>query len=119
MKHMYFGRGSAFRVALFTFICTVPLLYVSSCSYIGVRYNNAFNDLDMGAPVPDVLMRMGPPSYIEKSAAIFSRYASGACVSPCVERMWFENKLSMDTEAWSVEFDREQRLIKKTRWISP
>lgn len=119
MKYINFDSGRSFRVAVRVFIFAVPALYVGSCSYVGVYYNNAFNDLDMGSTASEVLMRMGSPAHIEKSGEIYSRYASEACVSPCAKRIWFENKLSMDTEAWSVEFDSEQRLIKKTRWVSP
>lgn len=50
---------------------------------------------------------------------LFARYASQPCGGDCAERLWFENRLSLDTEAWSVELDKSGRVIKKSRWISP
>jgi hypothetical protein len=37
----------------------------------------------------------------------------------CVERLWFENRLGLDIEAWSIELDRGSRVVHKAHWVSP
>ncbi|APG03669.1 hypothetical protein BJI69_06960 [Luteibacter rhizovicinus DSM 16549] len=48
----------------------------------------------------------------------YTKYEDTGCKSPCVERLWFENKLSL-VEAWSIDIDREGRVVDKGRWVSP
>ncbi len=79
----------------------------------------AFDSIEIAATQESVIKYLGEPSVLERQGILFSRYASHGCNDPCVVRLWFENRLSLDTEAWSVELDKEDRVIKKYHWMSP
>lgn len=93
--------------------------YIGVCSYNSHVRNAAFDAVQVGDTEVAVLALFGArPSVRERPGALFSRYASQPCLD-CAERIWFENRLSFDTEAWSVELDRNRRVIRKSRWVSP
>lgn len=93
---------------------------VGACSYKSHARNSAFDAMQIGDTEASVIDRFGTqPSVREKPGMSFARYASQPCGGDCAERLWFENRLSLDTEAWSVELDKSGRVIKKSRWISP
>lgn len=101
-------------------IVLVPLCYVSTCSVISHQRENAFEKVDEGNSRKAVLEAMGNPSVHERDdSSPFLRYASTACKAPCAERFWYENRMSMDMEAWSIEFDANGSVIKKSHWLSP
>lgn len=92
---------------------------IGACSYKSHLGNSAFEAVQPGDTEASVISRFGmPPSVREKPDALFSRYASQPCRGDCAERLWFENRFSLDTEAWSVELDQNRRVIKKSRWVS-
>ena len=94
--------------------------YAGGCSAISNSRNKAFEAVQIGETEADVIDRFGTaPSMRETPAALFSRYASQACTGSCVERLWFENRLTFDTEAWSVELDHTAHVIRKAHWVSP
>lgn len=93
---------------------------IGACSYKSHLRNSAFDAVQPGDTEASVISRFGmPPSVREKPDVLFSRYASQPCRGDCAERLWFENRLSLDMEAWSVELDQNRRVIKKSRWVSP
>lgn len=101
-------------------IVFVPLLYISTCSVRSHTKNMAFEKVSVGNTKQQVMGLMGTPSVRESSAGpVFLRYASSACKSPCVERFWYENQMSMVGEAWSVEFDANARVVDKAYWVFP
>ena len=101
-------------------IGAVVVATIGACSYTSHLRNLAFNAVRIGDTEAAVIGRFGAqPSVREKPDALFPRYASTPCGGECAERLWFENRLSLDTEAWSVEFDETGRVIKKSRWVSP
>ncbi|WP_445659116.1 hypothetical protein [Achromobacter sp. NCFB-sbj8-Ac1-l] len=96
------------------------LIGTAACGLRARTFNAAFDKLEPGDSEATVLQLFGAqPSVREAPGQPFFRYASDACKGACAARLWFENRLSLDTQAWSVEFDRDGRLIKKSRWISP
>lgn len=112
------GRG-VFIVALLVIGAAVAGS-IGVCSYKSYVRNSAFDAVQVGDTEASVVARFGTqPSVREKPGALFSRYASQPCGGECTERLWFENRLSLDTEAWSVELDKNHRVIKKSRWLSP
>lgn len=112
------GRG-VLTVALVVLVAAVAGT-VGACSYKSHVRNSAFDAVRVGDTEASVIARFGTqPSVREKSGELFSRYASQPCGGDCAERLWFENRLSLDTEAWSVELDQGSRVIKKSRWVSP
>lgn len=93
---------------------------IGSCSFKSHARNSAFDAVQVGDTEATVIARFGTqPSVRERPGELFARYASQPCGGECAERLWFENRLSFDTEAWSVELDRSSRVIKKSRWASP
>lgn len=95
------------------------VLYVGACSYVSHKRSGAFETIKTGDAEGDVIALFGSPSVREKKDALFSRYATEPCTGDCVERLWFENRMTLDTEAWSVELDSSRTVIKKTHWASP
>lgn len=99
---------------------SLPILYVSTCSYVTHRKDKGFEAVNIGDARRDVIRLLGNPSQREKIGDHpFDRYSSYACVAPCSERLWYENPLALVGEAWSIELDEDHRVIKKGRWISP
>lgn len=96
-----------------------PVLYVATCSYISENKSAAFELIKVRDTKNTVIDRLGKPSHIEQPGILFSRYATHQCNDPCVERLWFENKLIISIEAWSVEIDKNNQVIKKSYWVSP
>ncbi len=106
-------------VALLSSVCSIGGT-VATCSYKSLVRNAAFDAVALGDLEASVIAKFGTqPSVSEKQGALFARYASQPCSGECEKRLWFENRLSLDTEAWSIELDGSGRVIRKSRWISP
>jgi hypothetical protein len=95
------------------------VLYVSSCSYISHTGKSAFNKVKVGDSEATVIDLFGSPSVREKPELLYTRYTSLPCKEKCVERLWFENMLSIGIEAWSVQLDSSGNVIAKSYWMSP
>lgn len=95
------------------------VLYVGGCAALSSSRNRAFDAVHPGDVRDSVISAFGKPDVIEIPGEPFMRYASAGCRPPCVERLWYENRLSLDTQAWSFELDAAGRVIKGTRWSSP
>lgn len=93
---------------------------IGACSIKSHMRNAAFDAVQVGDTEAAVIARFGTqPDIREIPGTLFRRYASQPCDGECVQRLWFENRLSLDTEAWSVELDKSSRVIRKSRWVSP
>ena len=111
---------SALRNALPWAILLLPVLYLSTCSNISDRTTTAFDTIEVGDSEDDVVRVLGKPSVRERAEVpVFFRYASAGCVAPCNERLWYENRLGMVGEAWSIELGADRRVIHKSHWMSP
>jgi hypothetical protein len=114
------GRTKSLLAVALIAIIAVLASYFARCAFITGSRNKAFDAIQIGDTEANVIARFGTaPSVRERQGALFARYASQSCLSPCVERLWFENRLTFDTEAWSVELDRGARVVQKTHWLSP
>lgn len=111
-------RISKMKIFLWIFAATL-VVYFAACSYVSSSKSKAFALLEVGDSEGMAIRLLGKPSVREKPGAPFSRYASEPCQKPCEERVWFENRLSFDTEAWSVELDSSGQVIHKAHWRSP
>jgi hypothetical protein len=96
----------------------LPAFYFLSCSYVSNRTDRLFESITTDDTIESVIRKMGTPSIRETSRAPFLRYATKSCEDPCVERLWYENRMTFDMEAWSIEIDRTGKVLKKARWIS-
>ncbi|WLG47332.1 hypothetical protein [Pseudomonas sp. FP1740] len=116
-------KGSTPKTTIKKILLWVLLLaitsYITSCIFISKQKSIAFEAINIGDTQGVVIGRLGMPSHVEKPSTLFTRYASHHCQHPCVERLWFENRLSFDIEAWSVELDEGGRVVKKAYWASP
>lgn len=113
-------RGRSKLAVALLLIASALALSVGVCTFKSHMLNSAFDAVQMGETEAAVVGRVGAPSSMrEKSGKLFTRYASLPCVGQCVERIWFENRMSLDTEAWSVELDKNGRVVKKSKWVSP
>ena len=93
---------------------------IGACLFKSNARNAAYDVVQVGDAEDVVVARFGTqPSVREKPGVLFARHASQSCDGECAERLWFENRLSLDTEAWSVELDKSRHVIKKSKWISP
>ena len=101
-------------------LLALPLGGIGACALNAYRADKAFDAISIGDSEARVIERFGSqPSVRERPGSPFTRYASQACEGDCTERLWFENGLSLDTQAWSVELDLNRHVIRKARWISP
>ena len=111
MKIYFFGIVSFFLFVVFS--------YIAAAVYISNQRQNAFDAVKIGDDRERVLALFGSSFVSEQGNNAFVRYTSAKCVEPCRERLWFENRMTLDTEAWSVEFGDGHRVIEKTQWNSP
>ena len=100
-------------------VLILPILYISACTYKSHNGNSAFDAINTGDTEAMVIDTFGTPSVRDKPDILYRRYASRPCKSPCAERLWYENRLSLFDEAWSLEIDQNGRVIDKARWASP
>jgi hypothetical protein len=105
----------AVRVA----IALIPVGYLAACSYESHRGEAALAEVQKGDSEGKVIGFFGPPTTREHQGTGYRRYVNDECVSPCVERLWFENRLSIVDEAWFVALDKDRRVLKAAHLISP
>ncbi len=89
-----------------------------SCSYLATANNREYKLINKGDSKADVIAQLGIPSTKTQTNEPFPRVGSG-CELPCIERFWYENRLFLDIEAWSVDFDANDRVLEKYHWTSP
>jgi len=106
-------KVTAFLVAL------IPIGFFSSCAYLSSKGNLAYESTKPGDSRAIVIDKFDMPFVSKASGVPFSHYEAEGCKSPCAERLWFQNKLSFDIEAWSVDFDKQGHAIDKYHWTSP
>ena len=109
------------RLVLFCLVAFLlaVIFYVGICFFIATKREKAFDKVQVGNTESLVIDLLGEPSVREQQGVLFNRYATAPCLMPCVERLWFENRLALDVEAWSVELDQSRRVVNKYHWVSP
>lgn len=112
-------RGFSIKKIVLFGLLAVPVFYVSSCEFISKTGSHAFDAVNVGDTRASVVQIFGKPSHIEHPDLLYAAYAASPCKVPCVERLWFENRLSIGMEAWSVELDKSGRVVHKAYWMSP
>src|SRR3954465_6327587 len=91
----------------------VVFAYGTAFAYIKLDRQWAYGAVKIGDAENVVIAKFGNPSVKDNAEKLFARYASSKCQSPCVERWWYENRLGLDIEAWSVSFDGDRKVIEK------
>jgi hypothetical protein len=92
--------------------------YLGACSAVSASRSRAYESINVGDSRATVVGAFGEPSHVERPDKPFTRYATRPCAR-CSERLWFENTLSLDGEAWSVELDERDHVTGKSVWHSP
>ena len=78
-----------------------------------------FGDVNVGDSYETVLQKMGTPPKIDAQGETLVRYTPHPCLAPCVKRLWYENRLMLDLEAWSISIDTSGKVVDKYEWMSP
>jgi hypothetical protein len=97
----------------------VPVVFFSSCAYISHKGNSAYEVTQAGDMQSAVIEKFDMPFVRKASGERFAKYAAEGCMKPCAERLWFENRMSLGIEAWTVDFDKRGLAIDKYHWVSP
>ena len=109
------------RITLRTKALSACLALVVGCPaavvYVKYERQQGFELVKIGDTRASVERVMGSPSVIEGQGEAFRRYSNGPC--DCFERLWYENRLALDIEAWSVDIGQDGRVTKKYHWVSP
>lgn len=113
------NRSTTLNAFLLALTIALPSGYCLFTIYTIDRYEQAFNAVRHGDSIERVIERFGTADIRELPQFPFLRYATKACSSPCVLRLWWEHPILKDLEAWSVEFDTAGSLIGKSHWASP
>jgi hypothetical protein len=98
-------------------IVLAPMIYITSCSAISHVHDRDFAYVKEGDMASQVIAVMGQPSDREWSGGRrVPAYGAPECTKPCVQRLWYLNRLSLVGEAWMIEFDANGR-VKRTAYI--
>jgi hypothetical protein len=102
------------------FIAMIPVAYLGTCSFISREKDHEFAAISVGNSREQVIAAFGSPSSIEDlNHPGADKYGARPCNKPCAQRLWFTNKFSLGLEAWSVELDGNEQVIRKSHWVSP
>lgn len=113
------NRSSVKKWVVRGIVVLVPITYVATCSFKSYIGETALNEIRNGDSEEKVIAYFGAPTTREKQGAGYPRYANDKCVDPCVERLWFENRMAIVDEAWLVALDKNRRVIEAAHVISP
>ena len=98
----------------------LPVLSVSSCSAISNIHGHDFAKVKEGDMAPQVIAVMGQPSDREWSGGRrVLAYGAPDCTKPCVQRLWYLNRLSLVGEAWMIELNGQGRVVRTAYIVSP
>ena len=101
-------------------IVLIPALYFTSCGVISGQKADAVERVHVGDTEQHVVSVMGQPADRETNGSPrLIKYAAPACTASCALRLWYPNGISLAGEAWSVEFDFQGKVIRKSHLTSP
>lgn len=96
----------------------VPFLYITSCSVISHVHD--FAQVKEGDVEAHVITTMGQPSDEERAGGRrVPRYGAPECAAPCVQRLWYLNRLSIVGEAWMIELSDQGRVVRTAYIVLP
>jgi len=81
--------------------------------------NRGFDKTNIGDSQSQVIAYLGIPASKTGTGEPFPRVTGAGCELPCVVRFWYENRLFLDFEAWSVDLDLNSHVVDKYHWVSP
>ena len=115
------ARHGLFRLTLA--IVAAIASYIVASQVISFAQNRAMHAVTVGTtegrarasfwftPEPETANHPGP-------AAAFA-VESTRCMRPCVLRLWWVHPLLPGLEAWTVDIDKDDKVIGRSHWSSP
>lgn len=100
-------------------IVLIPVLYLGSCGLLTHQHEKAFAQVKEGDTEQQVIAAMGEPADRETASNRLVKYGAPECKAPCVQRLWYPNKLSLAGEAWSVDLDAGGHVVHTAHITSP
>jgi len=100
-------------------VAVAVVAVVGDCSWRVHRYDSTLAAVKVGDTEPQVIARLGSPSFREPAGVPYLRYTGSACAAPCAERLWWELPIAPGVEAWSVELTSERKVLRTYHWVSP
>jgi hypothetical protein len=97
-------------VAVILFICLALVVAVPACPYLTGRTQKIFDTIQVGDTKESVISKMGTPSRV---------HPRDTCKGACVDRLWYDYALCLGLDEWSVDFDKNNRVVEKAHEISP
>ncbi|GGA00902.1 hypothetical protein GCM10011408_22410 [Dyella caseinilytica] len=119
VRHAFAKRRFDVLAVVMWAIVLVPVTYVSACSYRSHSANAVFDSIHIGDAEATVRRAMGEPLAHETNGGPRGVPFSNGCKGRCAEIWWYENRLALDGESWSITFDDHRRVIDKVAWHSP
>ena len=105
-------------IALVTIVIAVSALV--SCEQAAHRLNSHASEVAVGDTEASVIDRLGLPDVRESAESKpYLEYATSPCFGPCSTRLWWKSPFLSSVEAWSVEFDRNGKVLSTAHWVSP
>ncbi|WP_145608980.1 hypothetical protein [Nitrospirillum amazonense] len=92
---------------------------IAAAFYTTTRTQSSFDTIEVGQTEKSVIGILGRPSVTEYPSRPFTRYAVHGCETPCARRIWYENRLALDMEAWSISIGDNGTVLEKYHWLSP
>lgn len=98
----------------------VPVLYIGSCSAITHMREHGFAHIKKGNTESQAIAAMGLP-FDREIAGIrrLPQHGAPECVSPCSQRLWYPNRLTLTGEAWAIDLDKSGRVVDTAHITSP
>lgn len=100
-------------------VILIPVLYLGSCGVMTHQHEKAFAQVKDGDTEQQVIATMGEPADRETPSNRLAKYGAPECQEPCVQRLWYPNKLSLAGEAWAVELDGSGHVVRTAHMTSP
>ncbi|WP_132142389.1 hypothetical protein [Luteibacter rhizovicinus] len=92
---------------------------VGACAWISRQGNAAYTEIHTGDEKRQVTERFNMPFSVQRSGEGHLAFTNDLCSKPCAQRLWFDNRFSLDTQAWSFDLDEQGRVVGKNAWASP
>lgn len=96
----------------------VLVLYISSCIYKRMHYENGFENAQLGDYLPKIIEYFGRPDLIESGIGEASGYDAGAravCGGKCWLRFGYVLPFSFRTKILIIDFDMDRKVIYLSR----
>jgi hypothetical protein len=103
--------------SIFILICLYGATMVA-CDYERSATRKVFDTIHVGDTKESVISKMGTPSHIETSDAVYRDIYEKKCQGGCAERLWWEHRICLD-EAWIVELDKDNKVSAVDGIFSP